>query len=444
MSSRLGMATLAALTCLSITACTPSGSVERSPASGSALSKIAWHAAGGQPVSQITEAGGRVGVYYIVEDSKLYLRALDLKTGHERWKVQASASSDITYLEPAIHAGKVGYLAPANGRTGVVRPAVVDAATGHTTTSKTPVEISSANPTIFASDDFPGTFTLYGRVGERDETYLWIHGPDLKVEDYDKAHPDREDNGLSFDKTTVSLKNGNAVKWSQPRNKLLEGASSTTMGYNPEEHDGVYEIHVTRDGSTEPFTANEVGLLEISASTGERLWLRWGVRPMRPTVPTADEWTTPTDITFLCGYTGTMGKFLAEPGEQAHLTDITAIRSSTGEELWTLKDVDECELASNDGLNAYTTVRETRTLIDLETGKTHPAPKDDVVWTRTRAEAKVGDVSITTTGIYEPLKGGDKLVETPQWPLPKELGVIDGNTQILVIGDEVRAYRRAE
>lgn len=444
MRSRLGMAALAALTCLSATACTTSGSEDHSPASASATAKIEWSAAGGQPVSQITKAGNGVGVYYMVEDSKLYLRALDLKTGQERWKIQANASSDTIYLEPAVHEGKVGYLAPQLGRPGVVRPAVVDAATGRTTTSKTAVEISTTNPTIYASDDYPGTFALYGRIaGESDETYLWVHGPDLQVEDYGKAHPDGETDGLSFGKTTVSLKEGKTVKWSQPRTKLLHGASNTSMGYNPEEHDGVYEIHVTRDGSKEPFTANDVGLLEISASTGERLWLRWGVRPMRPTVPTAEEWATPNDITFLCGYTGTMGKFLADPGEQAHLTGITAIRSSTGAELWTLKDVDECELASNDGVHAYSTIEGTRTLVDLETGKTQPAPKDDLVWTRTRAETKAGDASITRTGIYEPTNGNGKVVDTPQWPLPKELGVIDGHTHVLVIGDEVRGYQRA-
>lgn len=438
------MATLVVLTCLSVTSCTPNGSEDRSAASGSATSKIAWRSAGGQPVSQITKAGNGVGVYYMVDDSKLYLRALDLKTGQERWKIQANASSDTIYLEPAIHAGKVGYLAPQQGRPGVVRPAVVDAATGRTTTSKTPVEISTTNPTIYASDDYPGTFTLYGRIGnESKETYLWIHGPDLQVEDYWKAHPDGENDGLSFDKTTVSLKEGKTVKWSQPRTKLLAGASNTSMGYNPEEHDGVYQIHVTREGSKEPFNANDVGLLEISAITGERIWLRWGVRPMRPTVPTADEWATPNDITFLCGYAGTMGKFLADPGEQAHLTDITAIRSSTGEELWTLKDVDECELASNDGVRAYPTVNGTRTLLDLKTGETRPAPNNHVAWTRTRAEARASDASITRTGIYEPVGGSGKIIDTPGWPLPKELGVIDGNLHVLVIGDEVRGYRRA-
>ncbi|MGH3996410.1 MAG: hypothetical protein ACRDTJ_02975, partial [Pseudonocardiaceae bacterium] len=109
MRSRLGTATLAVITCLYATACAPSSSPEdRSPAS--TTSTIAWHADGGQPVSQITKASDGVGVYYTVEDSKLYLRALDLKTGRQRWQVQANATGNTTYLKPAVHAGKVGYL----------------------------------------------------------------------------------------------------------------------------------------------------------------------------------------------------------------------------------------------------------------------------------------------------------------------------------------------
>jgi hypothetical protein len=413
---------------------------EEAPPPTPPQAEVSWQITDGRTLSQISEAAPGVGVYYAAAGGKLELRGVDLSTGEVSWSVETAAIDD-AYLAPAPVHGRVGFLAPAPGSSRV-RPSVVLAISGRVTSSPTTVGDPNGGG-IYACDDVPD-FCLYASAPDAaTPSLLWIHGARLRVDDYWEAHPDEQGDGLDFEDASVSLrKNGDSV-WRQPKAVVLAGASESGWGYYPDPVAGTYEITVSRRGSTPPLAARDIGVISISARTGERLWIRWGVRdtPLALPLPSGEHTGQRGAVALLCAYDGTFGDLFGEPDDRARLVGLIGIDRRTGKQLWRLGRPDECAFPAVETGTAYPRIDGERRELDLATGDA-TAPADAlIVWEASDRRTKVDGATLSEAAVFEPRRNDGSLARPLPWPLPETIGVVHGEIHAFVVGGKVRGYR---
>lgn len=438
---RLGMLSALAALMAATSACSGADGDPPSPRSTSA--DVVWTVDEGSPVSQIVDAGDGVGLLYVVSGERLELRALEISTGKQRWSVEVSPTANGVWLVPPLVEGKVITMLPGRGRFG--HPAVIDVLDGSVRKSPDLVDADLGSG-VDQCESALDAYCFYGTTPDLpDPTFLWLHGPELAVGDYWDAHPDEAEksDGLDIEDKVVRYRKDGAVVWSRPRAEFFKGAETgLTYGF-PAGAKDVQAMYVARAGAREPLVASDVGVLAASLVDGRRLWQRWGVALVNrsePVAPTAGADLLRSGVAVACEYRGQVDSALDQ--DDATPVAMLGIEATSGEELWRFPaDVggDDCSLHTNDGVRAEIRVDGKRMWLDIRTGETTAAEKDEPIWAPVDDSVALGRSDFNMRGVFEPRDGDGKLL-APTWPLPEDLGATDGKVTAVVIGGEVRGY----
>lgn len=449
MRRTLGVAVCAALLSAALVGCDDNESPDRKGDGDRAtggLAKVAWTLDDGVAVGQVIDAGDGLGVYHAVLDGeRLELRAVDLLSGEVRWSVE-TATDDGLPLEPVVDDGRVLFLA-AEGRAGADPvPAVVDVAGGEVTKGRTPIT-STSSPVVESCGTGVPSYCIWGSSAQHTTaTKLWIHGSDLRIDDYWKSHPREASSGdgIRFDDDAreVLFRADGKVVWRKPWDRFFAGIdTSRGWSYAPIE-EGTLLISVARDDAGDPLPAARAGTLAVDLATGRRQWLKLGVRPgsvQRPGGAFGARQEGSGDITLLCRYHGTFTS-VTDPGP-APITAVEGVDKVTGKTRWTLPATaaPDCSLHSDDGRRAAITSNGAQWL-DIVTGELTPRADDEIYWMPSTREVAVAGHQVRQRDVFEPVVGGGLSAE-PTWPLPEGLGVDAGRTRAVVVGGELRGYR---
>lgn len=448
MNRILGAVAVGALVAGILTGCSDDdpGDAERGPrADGPAdgPAEVAWRL-DGTASSQVVDGGDGVGVYYAVAGEKqLELRGVELATGKQAWAVEA-ATGEGQQLDPFVVDGKALLLAPGKGRTAL--PALVDVATGDVTRGTGEVTRAYA-PDECGSADI--SFCVWGTTPDTDPvTYLWIHGPDLRVDDYGDEHPGEAENsdGLHFDDDArvVRFRSGGKVVWTKPWDRFFRGVDTARgWSYAPVES-GIQLISGARDNARDPLPAARAVTFAVDLADGSRKWLKTGVGTGSVTQPGEQDDAKASiahGVAVLCQYDGTFAS-TTDPGP-ARISSVVGVDAVTGKERWRMtSDIVRpgCALETNDGVRAGFFSSGKAQWLDITTGEQTPRAADEVLWVPTRMKPRVAGTELTPDDVFDAVDGAGKAVE-PAWPLPEGLGVDHDDLRVVVLDGELRAYR---